>query len=238
MKNREIPIDEAHIWVIDLDLSGYQVDYHCKVLSPEERERAARFHFQRHRRRYIVSQGVMRRILSHYLDEDPSELVYEIGSHGKPALGGRHKEAGLQFNLTHSHEIALFVLVREVEIGIDVEFVREIDDLDGIAGRFFSVSEQADYFSLPKDQRAQGFYNCWTRKEAFIKAIGDGLSYPLEKFDVTLIPGERAQLLRIEDNPVEASHWTLEAFQPEPGYTGAVALRAKGIHFEHYRFGD
>lgn len=238
MIDKEIPKDEVHIWIINLDLSGYQVDYHLQVLSPEERKRAGRFHFDRHRRRYIVSQGVIRRILSCYLDVDPGELVYELGGHGKPSLGGRHKEAGLHFNLAHSHEIALFGLVREVEIGIDVELVREVDDLDGIASRFFSASEQADYFSLPKDQRAQGFYNCWTRKEAFIKAIGDGLYYPLEKFDVTLIPGERAQLLRIEDDLQEASHWTLEAFDPAPEYTGAVALRAKGIHFEQYRFGD
>ena len=238
MTIREIPPREVHIWVIALDLEDDQVDYHRQILSQEERVRANRFHFERHRRRYIVSQGIVRRILGNYLDAEPAELIYELGDHGKPALAGEQIETNLHFNLTHSHEIALFAMVREVEVGIDVEFYRPMDDFDSIAARFFSAAEQSAYFSLPKDLRPQGFYNCWTRKEAFIKAIGDGLSYPLEKFDVSLVPGEPAQLFRIENEPQEVSYWTLEAFYPLEEYTAAVALRAKDIRFQWFRYDE
>jgi len=234
LDHRELPQSEAHIWIINLDLEDHQVDFQRRVLSVAEKKRAARFHFERHRRRYIVSQGVVRRILSAYLDAEPNELVYEHGDHGKPALSGQYKNKGFHFNITHSHEIALFAVVKGIEIGVDVEFVREMGDIDGIAGRFFSASEQTSYFSLPKDQRLLGFYNCWTRKEAFIKAIGEGLSYPLEKFDVSLAPSEPAQLLRIETDPAEAFHWTLEAFNPSPEYIAAVALRKKGFRFKRF----
>lgn len=233
----EIPQSEVHIWMINLDLDDKQVDYQYRVLSVTEKRRAARFHFERHRRRYIVSQGVMRHILSTYLDAEPSDLVYEFGDHGKPALGCVFKTSGLQFNLTHSHEIALFGIVKGVEIGVDVEFFKEMGDINGITTRFFSPTEQAAFFSLPKDKRLQGFYNCWTRKEAFIKAIGEGLSYPLHKFDVSLAPGEPARLIRIETNPEEASRWTLNAFHPTPEYTAAVALRAKKVHFKRFWYG-
>lgn len=238
MALREIPPCEVHIWMIALDLEDYQVNYHGQVLSVEERKRASRFHFERHRRRYIVSQGIVRRILGSYLGVEPAELIYEIGDHGKPALAGGLKETGLHFNLTHSHEIALFAMVRDVEIGVDVEFFRHMDDFDGIAARFFSSAEKTAYFSLPENLRPQGFYNCWTRKEAFIKAIGDGLSYPLEKFDVSLVPGEPSQLFRIEDEPQEASHWTLKAFYPLEGYTAAAALKAKDIRFQWFWYGE
>jgi 4'-phosphopantetheinyl transferase len=214
------------------------VNYHRQVLSEDERVRASRFHFERHRRRYIVSQGIVRKILGSYLDVEPAELIYELGDHGKPALAGGLKKADLHFNLTHSHEIALFAMLREVEVGIDVEFFRPMDDFDSVAGRFFSSAEQSAYFSLSEELRPQGFYNCWTRKEAFIKAIGDGLSYPLEKFDVSLVPGEPAQLFRIENEPQEASHWTLEAFYPLKEYTAAVALRAKDIRFQWFWYGE
>ena len=178
----------------------------------------------------------MRHILSQYLDTEPGGLFFEQGDHGKPYLAGSQRSSGIHFNLTHSHEIALLALTRTTDIGVDVEFFREMDEADSLAARYFSSEEQKVYFSLPKNQRTQGFYNCWTRKEAFIKAIGDGLSYPLNLFDVSLVPGEPAKLLQIENDPVEASKWTLEAFHPTREYTAAVALRAKGVRFEHFWF--
>jgi len=220
--------------MINLNQGDHQVTFHYQVLSQEERKRAARFHFERHRRRYIVSQGVMRRILSSYTEPEPGGLDFVIGDHGKPSLAATYRSPGLHFNLTHSHEIAILAVTLKAQIGVDVEHVREMEDIDSIAGRFFSTTEQAFYFSLPENQRTQGFFNCWTRKEAFIKAIGEGLSYPLHRFDVSLIPGEPARLLHIETDPAEASHWTLEAFSPALGYTAAVALRARTVRFKRF----
>ena len=234
MDKRILKRNEVHIWMIDLDQEHQQVDRLAKCLSEAEGRRASRFHFERHRRRYIVSQGGMRHILGTYLDTEPGRLHFEQGDHGKPYLSGPLADSGIQFNLTHSHEIAILALTQRMEIGVDVEYIREKEDADSLAARYFSPEEQKAYFSLPGDQRNQAFYNCWTRKEAFIKAIGEGLSYPLDRFDVNLVPGQPARLLKIENDPVEASHWTLEAFQPDEGYAAAVALRMNGAEFKHF----
>lgn len=236
MDKKELSQGEVHVWTINLDQDDHQVVNYSRILSPDENNRSARFHFERHRRRYTISHGALRRILGVYLDADPASLDFDHSDHGKPALAGAQKTTGLYFNLTHSHEIALLAVVSGVEIGIDVEYIQKMGDIDGIAGRFFSTAEQAAYFDLPEDLKPQGFFNCWTRKEAFIKAIGEGLSYPLHQFDVSLTPGEPARLLRVESDPAEALHWTLDAFHPTPGYTAAVAVRARQIQFSRFQY--
>jgi 4'-phosphopantetheinyl transferase len=235
---QHIKPNEVHIWVIPLDqgLSTGSVPY--RYLSTEEVERADRFHFERHRRRFAISHNALREILAAYLGVNPANIEYDASSHGKPWLSGPYADSGIYFNLTHSHELALAAITREGELGVDVEYVKKFRDIDGIANRFFSPVEREAYQELEEDQRPQGFFNCWTRKEAFIKAIGEGLSHPLKQFDVTLTPGERASFLRIGDNPEEASKWTLEGFLPDPEYIGAVALRTREIHIQHFRFDE
>ena len=233
---QEIACNEAHIWSIRLDREEGEIERHDQTLTPEEHKRAARFYFARHRRRYIISHGAMREILGEYLGANPTDIPFDQTDHGKPGLTGPLKESNLYFNLTHSYEMALLAVVLDCEIGVDVEYVKKMGDIDGIAGRFFSASEQAVYFELPEDQRPQAFFNCWTRKEAFIKAIGEGLSYPLHQFDVSLAPGEPAQLLRVETDPDEALRWTMAAFHPTPDYTASVALRARGVKIRHFEF--
>jgi 4'-phosphopantetheinyl transferase len=236
--HRKIEKNEVHIWTIPLDRDDQAVGRYYQALSTEERKRAARFHFERHRRRYTVSHGAVREILAGYLVTAPAEIQFDQTDHGKPALSGPFKTSGLYFNLTHSHELAVVGLVRDHEIGVDVEYVQKMGDIDGIASRFFSSAERAAYLDLAEDQRALGFFNCWTRKEAFIKAIGEGLSHPLDQFDVNLAPGVPASLLRIGDDDEEAPRWTLEPFKPEPDYIGAVALRAREVQVRFFRFGE
>jgi 4'-phosphopantetheinyl transferase len=227
---------EAHLWIINLDLDERRVAGHYQILSEVEKKRAARFYFERHRRRYIASHGALRQILGAYLDASAEALVFDQSKHGKPALAGAQQDCSIRFNLSHSHEIALLAVTNGVEIGVDVEYMRQMGDIDGIAGRFFSAAEQAVYFELSETLRPQGFFNCWTRKEAFIKAIGEGLSYPLHQFDVSLAPGEPARLLRVKTDPEEAWQWTLDAFHPTPEYTAAATLRQREVQFQQFWF--
>jgi 4'-phosphopantetheinyl transferase len=230
--------NEVHVWMIALDQDPTLTGHYYQELSVDERNRAERFHFERHRRRFIISHRALRGILSHYLACHPAEIQFDLTSYGKPGLSGSLKASGVHFNLTHSHELAVVAATQQHEIGVDVEYIKTMGDMEKIAARFFSKPEYAAYLELPQDQRAHGFFNCWTRKEAFIKAIGEGFSYPLDQFDVTLTPGDPVRLLRIGDDPEEAPHWTLESFQHGVDYIGSVALRLPNIKFRYFRFGE
>jgi len=191
-------------------------------LSDDERLRARRFVFERDRYRYIVGRAQLRKFLALRLGVQPDAVELVYGRHGKPALSRRFAGLELHFNIAHSEDVAVYAFSREREIGVDVEAVREMEDADEIAARFFSRSENDAYRALDPRERALGFFNCWTRKEAFIKAIGDGLCYPLGRFDVSLTPGVPAKILRIEDTPGDDSGWWLESFVPVPGFVAAV----------------
>jgi 4'-phosphopantetheinyl transferase len=228
--------NEVHVWMIPLDQDPDSTGHYYQVLSVDERNRAERFHFERHRRRFIISHGVLRGILSQYLACHPAEIQFDLTSHGKPMVSGSLKTFDLLFNLTHSHELAVVAVNHQHEIGVDVEYIKKMGDMEKIATRFFSKLEKVAYLDLPEEQRVHGFFNCWTRKEAFIKAIGEGFSYPLDQFDVTLTPGSPVRLLRIGDDPGEAPRWTLESFQQGMDYIGSVALRLRDVQFRYFRF--
>jgi 4'-phosphopantetheinyl transferase len=142
---------------------------------------------------------------------------------------------GFHFNLAHSHELAVYAFARHHAVGIDVEYVRELADARQLAARFFSARENAAWLALPAGQRAVGFYNCWTRKEAYIKAIGEGLSCPLDQFDVSLAPGEPARLLSIAGDEGAANQWSLWTLSPAPGYVGALAAALPHQAGQDYR---
>jgi 4'-phosphopantetheinyl transferase len=141
-------------------------------------------------------------------------------------LAPRFAGSDLRFNLSHSDELAVYGFAAGRELGVDVEEVRGLQDATDVAARFFSRRENEAYLALEARDRPQGFFNCWTRKEAFIKALGDGLYHPLDRFDVSLAPGEPAKVLRVEDTPGECG-WTLHSFSPRPGFIGAVAFRSE-----------
>jgi 4'-phosphopantetheinyl transferase len=192
------------------------------LLSDAERERASRFAFDRDRRRFIVARARLRQLLAARLGVGPEAVELRYGAHGKPALAGRFAHSDLRFNVSHCDDVAVYALSSGCEVGIDVEAVRMMGDADDLAARFFSRRENEAYQALDPCDRPLGFFHCWTRKEAFIKALGDGLSHPLDGFDVSLAPGEPARVLRVENTPGDAG-WSLQSLSPAPGYVAAVA---------------
>jgi 4'-phosphopantetheinyl transferase len=194
------------------------------LLSVEERARAGRFVFEDDRRRYTVARAQLRRLLGERLGERPEAVELTYGAHGKPALAPRHAGSGLRFNVSHCGDVAVHAFTRGREIGVDVEAVRALPDADQIAARFFSPRENQAYQALPSSERPVGFFNCWTRKEAYIKALGEGLAHPLQRFDVSLAPGEPARLLRVDDTAGEDCGWTLHGFDPGAGFVAALVV--------------
>src|SRR5262249_3939596 len=183
-----------------------------------------RFHFERDRRRFTVARSHLRAILARYLNEVPAAIEFSYGPRGKPSLAGRFESNSLRFNLSHSGERALLAVSRDVQLGADIEENRPIDDHSKIAERFFSAGEKAVMRALRPDESLEGFYRCWTCKEAYVKATGDGLARPTESFDVVFLPPEQARLVSVDQDPSEASRWTLLAFTPEQNYIAAVVI--------------
>ncbi len=220
-----------HVWHVALDQPAGVMNGLAASLSPEEQARAGRFYFHRDRRRYMVSRGALRAVLGHYLERPAHAVEFGYTDYGKPFLPG----SDLQFNVTHSHELALIALCREQLVGVDVEYIhRRLPDAPALAARFFSEAENVVFNSVPPAEQLEAFYNCWTRKEAYIKAIGEGLSHPLDTFDVTLRPGEPARFLKIGEDEQEAGRWSLVAFRPGADYLAALAaaLAPAGRTFE------
>ena len=218
---------EVHAWFADLALPPETLNQMRLTLAADERERAARFYFDRDRDRYVAARGILRRLLARYLDTTPERIAFLYGEHGKPALAAPWESSGLRFNVSHSHGSALYAFAAGREIGCDIEQHRENVLADRIAERFFSPSEVSALDSLPAGQRMEGFFNCWTRKEAWIKARSQGLSIPLDSFDVTLAPGEPAILLATRPDPDEAARWTLHALDAPPGFAAAIAVEGR-----------
>lgn len=193
------------------------------LLSPDERQRASRFKLEHLQCSFTLARGALRILLGQYLGAAPAAVAFRYGSKGKPALAT--PLSGLQFNASHSGALALFAFTMDREIGVDVESVRPMPDREDIARRFFCAEETAELMSLPHDQRDRGFFQCWTRKEAYIKATGEGLSAPLDAFRVTFRPGEPARMVHLGRDPAEAQAWTLHDLTPDTGYAAALAYR-------------
>lgn len=212
-------IGEVHVWRIGLEQPEDLLERFRRTLEPNELERASRFHFERLQRHFVVARGFLREVLARYLEAKPDELRFAYNDYGKPSLAGEHS---LVFNMSHSHEIALVGVTRGAALGIDVEHVRANFASSDIARRFFSRFEVETFDSLRKEEQVSAFFRCWTRKEAYIKAIGKGLSQALDRFDVTLAPGDPAALLRAEGE--EALRWSLSDIEVGPGYFAALAV--------------
>lgn len=217
-----LPADEIHVWSFRLETPA--VATLAELLASDERARAKRFHFERDYGRFVVAHARLRQILSFYTALNPRELQFHHRPYGKPELTESCGGEWVRFNLSHSHELGLCALTGGQELGVDVEWIRALEDLDRMARHFFSALEYEQICALEEEHRLEAFYNCWTRKEAYVKACGDGLARPLDRFDVTLAPGEPARFLSIEGNAREAERWFLHALAPAPGYVGAVAL--------------
>ena len=221
--------DQIHVWRVALNQNPERISELIEVLSADECARADRFHFQKDRNQFIESRAALRLLLSQYLKLPPIALTFSLAAHGKPALSPGLSNSDLRFNLSRRDGLALIAFTEGREIGIDVELVRPDLDLFEIAEVSFSDSELSSLRSLPENLQAEGFYNCWTRKEAFVKAVGEGLSFPLKQFDVSLTPGQPARLLsvRVEsssDGIQAADSWTLQDVPVADGYVAALAF--------------
>jgi 4'-phosphopantetheinyl transferase len=227
----EIESHQVDVWRVRLDVPNDLLKTLEKVLSADESERGARFHFPIHRDRFIAAHGCLRDILTRYLPLDIRSLSFSINDYGKPRLSEVFSERGLDFNLSHSGDFALVAVTLNRQVGVDVEYMREEDSSEEIVRRFFSKREVSDFLSVPPEARKVAFFNCWTRKEAYIKAHGLGLSLSLDSFDVSLIPGEPATLRATRPNLQEANRWTLKHLEVHTGYAGAVAVEGKDLEF-------
>lgn len=210
----------VHVWLISQRQSQTVVDTLQQYLTSDEKRRAATYHTADLRSRYVVRRAALRRILSRYLGIAPAAIEFEYGEWGKPQL----IDSKLHFNLSHSGEFAIVGISQAQPLGIDIEASESLPDLADIALLHFSPNEQADLFSLQPENQHKGFYNCWTRKEAYIKADGRGLALALDSFDVTLLPDDKPCIRRIgnEYNPAD---WTLLNLPVPNGYCGALAMR-------------
>jgi 4'-phosphopantetheinyl transferase len=222
-----LPEDEVQIWRVELDAIAADESRWLKVLSPDELARASRFHFSRDRQRFVAARAWLRTILAGYLRTDPNSLSFSYSKKEKPFLEPAHADSGVTFNVSHSGGIALLAFTRRRDIGVDVEQIRAESDWEGIARRFFSAHEQSQLATLPTEEKVDAFFRCWTRKEAYIKATGDGLSLPLSQFDVSLAAGEKNALLAMRPDGSEADRWLLREVPAGPGYIAALCVRGR-----------
>jgi len=213
---------ELHIWQAPLDL--YQLDLDpSEFLSPDEKERMARFRFGTDSRNFLFCRSMLRLLLASYLGTSPAELCFAYSAHGKPSLSV--PADNLQFNLSHSHGAVLYAFSRGTRIGVDVEHIRHDLNVEEIAARFFSPAEQIEIAQSP--DKYDAFFHCWTRKEAFVKARGEGLSCPLDSFDVSVSPDCDEVSLTTRPDRLEAQCWQLHSLNSFPGYAAAVAVESE-----------
>jgi 4'-phosphopantetheinyl transferase len=230
--------EEVHVWQATLDLRPARVRALAHTLSEDERVRAGRFVFERDRSRFIARRGLLRAILGRYLRKAPGELEFRARPYGKPAVSPGAGGSPLRFSASHADGMALFAVTAGREVGVDLERVRSDFPYEDVAGRVFSPREAQTLLALNAISRPIAFFNCWTRKEAYLKARGVGLSLPLDQFDVSLVPGEPAAFLRAADDPHAASRWSLHDLPPGPGYAGAVAVEGPSARLRCWQWPD
>jgi 4'-phosphopantetheinyl transferase len=224
--------DQVDVWLASLDHAAHSIQKFRALLSEDEQARAARFQFEHLRQHYTAGRAILRLILSRYLQDAPQDLTFQYSDYGKPELPA----ADLQFNLSHSGGLALYAFIRQHRIGIDIERMRPLTDIEAMMRHYFSQSECASLLALPQQLQMQGFYNCWTRKEAYIKATGKGLSQPLDSFDVTLTPGKPPRLLRVEGEPEAPQRWTIFDLPVPSDYKAALAVEHPGCTLNMWQF--
>ncbi|OGT09380.1 MAG: hypothetical protein A2V89_02745 [Gammaproteobacteria bacterium RBG_16_37_9] len=225
--------NQAHVWRATLIRTEKDLADLSSLLSPQEKERAAKYMVKKAADSFIISRAVLRALLAKYLQIEPQSIVFQQNKYGKLYLDS----SLLQFNISHSHGLALFIFALNAPVGIDVEFVRHDYKFTDIAKKFFSKAEVAELFSLPVSQQIQAFFNCWSRKEAFIKALGEGMFSPLDEFSVEVSVSKEGQVrLSYANDDQEGKFWTLEALDPADEYSGAFAVGLAEYTTDFYDF--
>lgn len=227
---------DVHVWRVSLDVPESALASLQEVLAPEELAKAQRFVFERDRTCSLVARAVLRILAGRYTQTPPSQLRFTLNEYGKPALAWPGLQTPLQFNLSHSARLVLCAFAWQRHLGVDVEYMRTGIDYEGLAGYCFSPVEQETLKGLAPGQVHEAFYNCWTRKEAYIKARGMGLSLPLTLFDVSLLPGSEAALLQSREDPGEVQRWSMCRLFPGTDYAGALAVEGTGWQLRCWRW--
>jgi 4'-phosphopantetheinyl transferase len=215
--------DAVHVWWTHRTQAESRLTELQRTLAGDEIERAQRFRFDRDRNQYIISRGLLRELLGRYLQEAPEKLQFRYSDKGKPELLPA-SSSSLRFNLSHSGNLTMLGFAWNRRVGVDVEFMNRNIEAEEISARFFSASERQVLRSLRPEQRVPAFFACWTRKEAYVKATGDGLSLPLDQFDVSLAPGEEARLLSTRPDAREAKSWQMWNVDLDSQYAAAVIV--------------
>jgi 4'-phosphopantetheinyl transferase len=224
--------DEVHLWIAPLTTPPEKLFYFESVLSADEKERARRFRNISDRKRYLIARGSLRRLLGYYVASVPDRLQFTYNAFGKPSLSGQTSQAVLNFSISHSEDRALFGFARGRRIGVDLEYIRADIDVLELAKRYFSPDEFRQLRRLPANKQCEAFYCAWTRKEAYLKACGESLSFGLERVEVSLIPAEPAMIRKVAGASNASQHWTLKHLSPAPSYLGTVAVEGRTVTFK------
>lgn len=224
---------EVHLWRAELKRHKDRLSDYAEVLSDEERVRAERFRFDRDRNLYVLSRGVLRLLLSAYSGRRAHSLAFRYGSQGKPFLDA---DAEIEFNISHSGELCVMAFARRIRVGVDIEQKsRDLAFLE-LAERFFAADERNEMSGLDSDGLREAFYAVWTRKEAYIKGLGEGVTHGLDNFAVTVGPDERHPRVRSARNPDAQGQWNLFSFEPETGYAGALAVEGSTRRIKQFEY--
>jgi 4'-phosphopantetheinyl transferase len=214
-----LPDPEIEVWLAPLDISAHQLEHCFGLLSPDEKTRVERMYFERDRRRSAVARALLRVLLAPHVGLKPAEIAFSLGPHGKPCIAAAPES--LHFNVSHSEELAIYAISRNCALGIDIEYIARAIAHEGIAERFFSARENAELQRCAPTHRKRAFFACWTRKEAVVKATGDGLRLPLDQIEVTVSPDEQPRLISIPGGRTD--DWTLHAVDVGSDYIATVA---------------
>jgi 4'-phosphopantetheinyl transferase len=215
------------VWFAGLDCSDAEVNRSAHILTDDESQRAARFHHERDRRRFIIARAVLREILGFCLGVGPRRLSFRCGQFGKPMLAGEFEQSEIRFNMSHSGGGALYAVSLGREVGVDLELIRPLADMSSLAQSCFSAAENLTLQALLGRERLRGFFDGWTRKEAFLKATGHGLSFSLQAFEVSLAPGVGRRALTLHHNGENEPAWTLVSLAPLPDYAAALVVHGQ-----------
>ena len=228
--------NEVHLWSVSLETASEKLGYFRSTLSADEKERVDRFLKIEDGERYTITRGALRFLLGAYLAIEPGEIEFAYNALGKPSLAGMGAQPALNFSVSHSGAQALLGFARGRRIGVDLECVSPEPDVLELAERYFSSNEFETLRSLTAEMQHEAFYCGWTRKEAYLKARGEGIFFGLERVEVSLVPGKRAKIKKVSDDPNASENWILEHLLPAPNYIGAVAAEGHDLTFRYFRW--
>lgn len=230
----------AHLWYASFSNNTNNLSYYLELLSADEIKKASKFKFEINQQQFIIARGILRLLSGKYLNIKPNAIDFKYGEYGKPEYGFH---SDLKFNISHSGDLIVLGFVKDFDIGVDVEKVKNDFDVLEIASNFFSALEIETLKKVPKAQQVEYFYRCWTRKESFIKAKSLGLSFPLDSFSVCIHSDKKSELLETKWDAAEKHQWKLFTLSPKPDYLSAISIQGniktvKYFNFKDYKFNN